>query len=359
MPVPVEKLLEFIVARNATDLHITVPSVPVLRIDGELIPLPEVPPFTPEETERIFNLITTEEQQATFKENRELDFTYSMSGLARFRVSALRQRGSISLAIRPVLFKIPTIDQLELPQICKSLISKPRGLILVTGAAGAGKSTTLAAMINHLNDTVKRSIITIEDPIEFLFPNKQCLIRQRDMGDDTRSFAAALVHNLRHDPDVIVIGEMRDLDTMKTAITAAETGHLVISTLHTVDAAQTIDRIVDVFPPEQQRQIRYQLSQVLIAVLSQRLPHRARGGRIAAFEIMLNNAVISRLIREEKVFDLQANIEVSHKEGMQTMDQALADLVKRKVITRDEAMLHASVAPRLQQLLQSDRGTVY
>jgi twitching motility protein PilT len=359
MSIPIEKFLEFIVARNATDLHITVPSVPVLRIDGELIPLPEVPPFTPQEVENMFNKITTEDQRAAFKASRELDFTYSMSGLSRFRVSAIRQRGSISLAIRPVPFKVPTIDQLELPQICKELILKPRGLILITGAAGTGKSTTLAAMINHLNETAKRNVVTIEDPIEFLFSNKQCLIRQRDMADDTRSFESALVHCLRHDPDVLVIGEMRDLDTMKTALTAAETGHLVISTLHTVDAAQTIDRIVDIFPPEQQRQIRYQLSQVLLAVLSQRLPHRARGGRIAAFEIMLNNPVISRLIREQQVFDLQSNIEVSHKEGMQTMDQALADLIKRKVITRDEALLHCTSSARLQQLLQSERGTVY
>ena len=239
------------------------------------------------------------------------------------------------------------------------MISKSRGLILITGAAGAGKSTTLAAMINHLNETVKRNIITIEDPIEYLFPNVKCLIRQRDIGDDARNFSGALVHSLRHDPDVLVIGEMRDLDTMKTALTAAETGHLVLSTLHTLDAAQTIDRIVDIFPPEQQRQIRYQLSQVLIAVVSQRLPHRAKGGRISAFEIMLNNAVISRLIREEKIYDLQANVEVSHKEGMQTMDQALADLIKRKVITRDEGMLYCTSQARLQQLLQSERGTVY
>ena len=359
MTIPFEKLLEFIVARNATDLHLTVPSVPVLRIDGELIPLPEIPPLTPGEIKNIFGHITTEEQRLIFGEKRELDFTYSMSGLARFRVSAIHQRGSISLAIRPIPFKIPSIDELELPQICKSLITKPRGLILITGAAGTGKSTTLAAMINHLNETVKRNIVTIEDPIEFLFSNKQCLIRQRDLGDDTHSFSSALVHNLRHDPDVLVIGEMRDLDTMATAITAAETGHLVITTLHTVDAAQTIDRIVDVFPPEQQRQVRYQLSQVLLAVLSQRLLHRTGGGRIAVFEIMLNNPVISRLIREEKIFDLQSNIEVSHKEGMQTMDQALADMIKHKVISRDEGMLHCAVPTRLQQLLLVERSTVY
>ncbi len=359
MTVPIEKLLEFIVLRNGTDLHITVPSVPVLRVDGELIPLPEVPPFSPEDIESIFNLITTEEQRATFKADREIDFSYSMNGLSRFRISALMQRNSISLAIRPVPFKIPSIDELELPQIFKNLVSKSRGLILITGASGAGKSTTMAAMINHLNETVKRNIITIEDPIEYLFPNEQCLIRQRDIGDDARNFSSALVHSLRHDPDVLVIGEMRDLDTMKVALTAAETGHLVLSTLHTTDAAQTIDRIVDVFPPEQQRQIRYQLSQVLIAVLSQRLPHRAKGGRIAAFEIMLNNSVISRLIREEKMFDLQANIEVSHKEGMQTMDQSMADLVKRKVVTRDEGMLYCTSQARLQQLLQNERSTVY
>lgn len=354
MAIPLEKLLEFIVARNATDLHLTVPSVPVLRIDGELIPLPEIPPLTPSDIEDIFARISTDEQKKVFETKRELDFTHSMSGLARFRVSAIRQRGSISLAIRPIPFKIPSIDEFELPQICKSLVVKPRGLILITGAAGTGKSTTMAAMINHLNETVKRNIVTVEDPIEFLFPNKQCLIRQRDLGDDTKSFNTALIHNLRHDPDVLVIGEMRDLDTMSTAITAAETGHLVLATLHTVDAAQTIDRIVDIFPPEQQRQIRYQLSQVLLAVLSQKLLHRVGAGRIAAFEIMLNNAVVARLIREEKIFDLQTNIEVSTKEGMQTMDQALASLIRHKIISRDEGLLHAVSPARLQQLLQPD-----
>ncbi|ADJ26207.1 twitching motility protein [Dehalogenimonas lykanthroporepellens BL-DC-9] len=354
MTVPLEKLLEFIVARNATDLHLTVSSVPVLRIDGELIPLPEIPSLTPSDVEDILGRITTPEQRKAFDIKHEIDFTYSISGFARFRVSAIRQRGSISLAIRPIPFKIPSIDEFELPQICKSLVVKPRGLILITGAAGTGKSTTLAAMINHLNETVKRNIVTVEDPIEFLFPNKQCLIRQRDLGDDTMSFNSALVHNLRHDPDVLVIGEMRDLDTMSTAITAAETGHLVLATLHTVDAAQTIDRIVDVFPPEQQRQIRYQLSQVLLAVLSQKLLHRVGSGRIAGFEIMLNNAVVSKLIREEKVFDLQSNIEISTKEGMQTMDQALASLIRRKVISREEGLLQASSPARLQQLLRPD-----
>ena len=352
-----DELLELAVNKGATDLHLKVPSPPVLRIDGVLIPQEDWLPFTPDNMQSMFEQITTEEQRDAFDRELELDFAYAVPGLARFRVSAMWQRGTISLAFRRVPFNAPSIDELGLPQICKELILKPRGLILVTGPAGSGKSTTLAAMINHINENERRSIITIEDPIEFLFYDKKCIIRQRDLGDDTKSFSSALIHALRHDPDVIVIGEMRDLDTVSTAITAAETGHLVLATLHTVDAAQSIDRVIDIFPPAQQRQMRLQLSQVIEAVLSQTLLPRIGGGRIAAFEIMLANNVIRRLIREEKIYEIPPNVEMGRLDGMQTLDQALADLIERGEVTEEDAAMKAGSSRRLNELLLQRRNS--
>ncbi len=349
------KILELVVEKGATDLHVKVPSPPVLRINSVLVPQEEWPPFTNKDIEAIFEGITTEEQREAFSSEQELDFAYSVPGLVRFRVNALQQRGTMSLAFRRVPHNVPSIDELGLPQICKELILKPRGLILVTGPAGSGKSTTLAAMINHLNENKTRNVITIEDPIEYLFQDKKCLIRQRDLGDDTKSFSAALVHALRHDPDVIVVGEMRDLETISTAITAAETGHLVLATLHTFDAAQSIDRIIDVFSPTQQRQMRLQLSQVIEAVLSQTLLPCIGGGRVAAFEIMLANSVIKRLIREEKIHEISANLEMCRLEGMQTLDQAMAELVKSGIVSREEAMRKTSSPVKLNKLLSGGK----
>jgi len=348
----IDGLLKLMVDKGASDLHITVPSPPVLRIKGELIAQEDLPPVKPEDVEYIFEQTTTEEQRVVFGREQELDFAYSIAGLARFRVNVLQQRGTMSLAFRLIPFEVPSIDELGLPQICKELILKPRGLILVTGSAGSGKSTTLAAMINYLNDVEKRNVITIEDPIEFLFRNKNCIIRQRDLGHDTKSFYTALIHALRHDPDVLVIGEMRDLPTISTAMTAAETGHLVLGTLHTIDAAQSIDRITDIFPAGQQHQIRLQLSQVIEAVLSQMLLSRIEGGRIAAFEIMLATSGIRRLIREGKIFEITANLETGASEGKQTMDQALADLVRRNIVTKEEAMMKSSNPGKLNELLR-------
>jgi len=352
------QILELVIEKGATDLHVKVPSPPVLRIDSALVPQEECPPFTAKDIEGIFEEITTEEQREAFSREQELDFAYSVPGLARFRVNVLRQRGTMSLAFRRVPSSVPSVDELGLPQVCKTLILKPRGLVLVTGPAGSGKSTTLAAMINHLNENAARSVITIEDPIEYLFQDKKCLIRQRDLGDDTRSFSTALIHALRHDPDVIVIGEMRDLETISTAITAAETGHLVLATLHTLDAAQSIDRIIDVFPPEQQRQMRMQLSQVIEAVLSQTLLPRIGGGRVAAFEVLLANSVIKRLIREEKIHEIGPSLEMGTLEGMHTLDQALADLVKSGVVAKEEAVRKTSSPVKLAKLLQADRDTL-
>jgi twitching motility protein PilT len=352
------QILELVVSQGATDLHVKVPSPPVLRIDNVLVPQQEWPKFTAQDIEGIFEEVTTQEQQAAFEREQELDFAYSVPELARFRVNVLRQRGTISLAFRRVPSSVPSIDELALPQVCKALILKPRGLILVTGPAGSGKSTTLAALINHLNENEARSVITIEDPIEYLFQDNKCLIRQRDLGDDTRSFAAALVHALRHDPDVIVIGEMRDLDTISTAITAAETGHLVLATLHTIDAAQSIDRIIDVFPPAQQRQMRLQLSQVIEAILSQTLLPRIGGGRVAAFEIMLANSVIRRLIREEKIHEISASLEMGKLEGMHTLDQALAGLVRSGIVAKEDALRKTSSPVKLNKLIREDQDNL-
>ena len=347
----INELLQIMVDKGASDLHLKVPSPPVLRIQGELIVQDNLAPVTPDDVQSVFEQITTEKQRDTFSKELDLDFAYSIPGLAHFRVSALQQRRSLSLAFRLVPFRIPSIDELGLPQICKELILKPRGLILITGAAGRGKSTTLAAMLNHLNQTAKRNVITIEDPIEFLFCDNKCIIEQRELGHDTKSFYTALVHALRHDPDVIVIGELRDLPTISTAITAAETGHLVLGTMHTVDAAQSVDRIIDIFPPGQQQQVRLQLSQVIEAVLSQMLLPRIGGGRVAAFEIMLATAGVRKLIREGKIYEISANLEYGAAEGKQTMDQALADLVKRNIVAREEALLKTSNPRKLLDLL--------
>jgi twitching motility protein PilT len=347
------ELLKLMVEKRASDLHVRVPSPPVLRVDGELLPLGHLPQTTMEDVETAFDYITTPEQRNRFHLEKELDFAYSVPGLARFRVNVMRQRGTISLAFRLVPFKVFTIDELALPQICKELILKPRGLILVTGPTGSGKSTTMAAMLNYLNENIARNVITIEDPIEYLHPNIKCLIAQRDLGDDTKSFDVALIHALRHDPDVIVVGELRDLETVQTAMRAAETGHLVMGTLHTTDAPQTVDRVIDIFPPNQQPQIRLQFSQAIIAVLSQTLLPRATSkGRIAAFEIMTGNSAVKNLVREGKTFELHSVMQLSSAEGMQTLDQALAELVKRKIVTLEEAKMKSSHPDRIKKLLE-------
>jgi len=347
----IEHLLRLAVDERASDLHLKVGSPPVLRIDGELMPQEHLPALIASETKSIFEQVTTEEQRDTFARELELDFAHGLPGVGRFRVNVLQQRGTLSLAFRFIPFGIPSIDEIELPQVLKTLIRKPRGLILVTGHTGSGKSTTMAAMINHLNANERRHVIMIEDPIEFLHNDQKCVIVQRDLGDDTRSFNTALIKALRHDPDVLVIGEMRDLGTITTAITAAETGHLVLGTLHTSDAAQTIDRIIDVFPPNQQRQVRLQVSQVIEAVLSQTLLPRTTGGRIAAMEIMLGTPAVRNLIRSEKVHELGTVIQLGMKEGMQTLDQALANLVKTGIVAQEEAILRSSDQGHLRELM--------
>jgi twitching motility protein PilT len=350
----VDDFLKRMVELKASDLILRVVSPPVLRLHGELVVQNGFPYLTIEDLQSILESITTLEQRAHFQKELELDLAYGIPKVGRFRVNVMRQRGSLGFTFRSVPFEIPTIDELKLPPICKDLIMKPRGMILVCGPTGSGKSTTMAAMINHLNENASRNIITIEDPIEFLHRNKKCLIAQRDLGDDTKSFDVALSHALRQNPDVIVVGEMRDLATISTAIRAAETGHLVLGTLHTTDAPQTVDRVIDIFPPEQQQQIRLQVSQVLEAILVQTLLPLSTGkGRAAAFEIMVATPAVRNLIRSGKTFELYSVMQLAAKEGMQTLDQCLSDMVKKKIVTAEEAMLKTSNPDRLQKMLQT------
>jgi twitching motility protein PilT len=335
----IEELLRLMVDKGASDLHLRVMRPPTLRIDGNLKVVEGMPNITPSDLREALEHITNENQRQIFSNEQELDLAYSIRGVARFRINAFIQRDTISLAIRRVPFEVPTIDELGLPSICKALALKPRGLVLVTGRTGMGKSTTLATMIDHINKNDARNIITIEDPIEYVFQDEKSMIAQRDLGSDTKSFANALRHVLRQDPDVILIGEMRDLETIATAITAAETGHLVLSTLHTPSAPQAIDRIVDVFPPYQQEQIRLQLSLVLEGVLSQVLLRRASGrGRVAAVEIMLGIDAVRNIIREKKIEQMPTYMQTGSQFGMQTMDQALQNLVRTHVVTAEEAL---------------------
>ena len=349
----INELLKRVVTTNASDLHLRVPSPPVLRIDGDLKIQEDLPPLSGEDAENILKTIASQEQRNAFSRDLELDFAYEVEGVARFRVNVMKQRGTLSICFRVVPTEVATIEQLGLPQISKELIMKPRGMILVTGPTGSGKSTTMASMLNYLNENAARNVITIENPIEYLHHNRKCLIAQRDLGDDTLSFDIALVHALRHDPDVIVVGEMRDLPTVSTALRAAETGHLVMGTLHTIDAAQTVDRIIDMYPSDQQPQIRLQFSQTLVAVLSQTLLPKAGGpGRVPAFEVMIANTAVRNLIRDGKTYELNNVMQLNASEGMQTLDQCLAGLVRMKSVTPEEALSHSSHPDRLQKLIQ-------
>jgi twitching motility protein PilT len=348
----VNELLQMMVSLRASDLHLKVPSAPVMRVDGVPVFQEEIGALAAEDLEQAFEQISYPEQRAHFEKVKELDFAYTVPGLARFRVNALRQRGTLSLAFRLIPFEVPSFEELGLPPVSRELVLKPRGMILVTGPTGSGKSTTLAAMIDYLNQTTSRTVITIEDPIEFIYRDRKCLIAQRELGDDTLSFGAALKHAMRHDPDVVVIGEMRDLETISTAIMAAETGHLILATLHTIDAAQTVDRIIDVFPHDQQRQIRLQLAQVIQAIMCQTLLPKIGGGRVAAFEVMLATSAIRKLIHDEKIWEIPANMELSTQEGMQTLDQALAKLVKDGLVRLEDAQMKSNNKAKLTRFLE-------
>lgn len=346
----IDSLLRTMVESKASDLHLKVGAPPVLRVDGELRPLDQ-PGLSLAEVEGFLERLASETQQETLRRDLELDLAYSLPGIARFRVNVFFQRGSLSMAIRVVPLQVVTLDALGLPPACKGLSLRPRGLVLVTGPTGSGKSTTLAAMIDYLNERECRHVITIEDPIEFLHRDKKCIIAQRELGGDTQSFGAALKHVLRQDPDVILVGEMRDLETISTAITAAETGHLVLATLHTTSAPQTVDRIVDVFPPHQQQQIRVQLSLVLEGIFCQALLPRTGGGRVAAIEVLIVNPAVRNLIREGKTFQIPTIMQISGQIGMQTLDQSLAALVRQGQVSTEEALMRAASAEDLKKLI--------
>ncbi len=346
----IRALLETTVNRQASDLHLRAPGPPVLRIDGVLIPLMDAPSLTADDTRQAFEQVTTDDMRRRFVSERELDFSYNAPDLGRFRINASIQRGTVSLAIRRIGLTIPSIDALELPAICKTLAMSSRGLILVTGPTGSGKSTTLAAMIEHLNQNATRRIVTIEDPIEFLYADRNCVITQRELGRDTLSFAAALRSALRQDVEVILVGEMRDPETMAGCLTAAETGHLVFSTLHTDSAAMSIDRVIDAFPPHQQSQIRMQLSLTLQGILSQTLLARMDSqGRVPAVEVLVANNAARNLIREGKTHQIANVIQTGGQEGMQTMEQALKELYLRQLVSHEQAL----VAARDQQAFRS------
>ncbi len=336
-----DELLEFATEQGASDIHLTVGLPPVLRIHKELVFLEE-DKLTPEDTAEMMFSIMSDHQREVFKKKLEYDFSYGLPGVARFRVNAFFQRGSIAAAFRRIPFEIPPLDSLGVPEVAHDIINHERGFVLVTGPTGHGKSTTLAAMIDEINANKSAHILTIEDPIEYLFTHKRSVIAQRELGGDTLSFPNALRSALREDPDVILVGEMRDYETIATALTAAETGHLVFATLHTNSAAQSVDRIVDVFPPHQQEQVKTQLSSVLLAIFSQQLIPRAdKNGLALATEVLIATPAVRNLIREGKSFMIPSIIQTNSNLGMQTMEASLKSLVNKGLITYEQGLQYA------------------
>jgi twitching motility protein PilT len=345
-------LLLEVIERNASDLHLTAGAHPTVRVRGRLQPLEDYPVMTTELTRETIYSILTNDQRQRLETDWQIDFAYAIPGRARFRVNAYYQRGAIGAAFRLIPVSIKTVEELGLPIVLHELARRPRGFVLVTGPTGSGKSTSLAAVIDEINATREEHIMTIEDPIEFLHGHKKCIVNQREIGADAQSFAAGLKAALRQDPDVILVGEMRDLETIHTALTAAETGHLVFATLHTQDAPQTIDRIIDVFPPSQQQQVRVQLSVALQGVITQQLLPTADGaGRVAACEVLLATPAIRNLIREGKTHQIYSSLQTGAAIGMQTMDAALATLVRSGKITQKLAEARSSTPDELRRLL--------
>jgi twitching motility protein PilT len=335
----VRELLEKMVKEGASDLIIKVGAPPLFRVFGNLLTLEDVVNFKPADTEECVKEVLTIQQFDHFQDKLELDFAYEIEGLSRFRVNVFKQRGTIGLVFRRIPNSVPSIEELNLPQVVRDFALKPRGLVLVTGPAGCGKTTTLASLVDHRNTNEACHIISVEDPVEFLHQDKRAIVNQRQIGKDTNSFAEALKHVLRQDPDVIVIGDMRDLETISLAITAAETGHLVFANLHTTDAVSTIDRIIDVFPPHQQQQIRMQVSVNLIGIVSQLLVKKVPGpGRVPAFEVMVATSAVRNMIREGKTFQLPQLLQTQSRLGMCSLNQSLEKLVKDRVTTIEEAL---------------------
>lgn len=347
----IDELLHVVVDRNCSDLHICSHSEPVIREDGQLKRL-NYEKFTAQQTQRMLYEIISDDQVTRFEQTYELDFSYQLPKRARFRVNLYRDRGAVAAAFRLISNRIPTCRDLNLPPLLEQLTEKPRGLILVTGPTGSGKSTSLAAMINYININKSHHIITIEDPIEYLHTHKLSVINQRELGSDTKSFSNALRACLREDPDVLLVGEMRDTETIALAITAAETGHLVFATLHTNNAAESIDRIIDVFPPGQQEQIRVQLSNNIVAIIAQQLLPRASGpGRVPVNEIMIASPAIRNLIREGKTHQIPSMIQTSAAMGMMSMDQCLRDMYMKGIITMEEAMTRCQNVEELKKMI--------
>ena len=354
--VHIDELLELVVEIKGSDLHMAVGIPPTYRVDGDLL-AGNYTKFTPTILQRMSYDILTDEQIQKFENTMELDFSYQLGKASRFRVNLFRDRGSVAAAFRTIPYKIPTLEDLGQPEIVRELTKKHRGLILVTGPTGSGKSTTLAAMLGEINRNYRHHIITIEDPIEYLHTHQSCIINQRELGQDTKSFPAALRAALREDPDILLVGEMRDLETMSLAIQAAETGHLVFATVHTNSAAQTVDRIVNVFPVAEQEQIRVMLSNNLIAVLTQQLVVRANGGRVCVQEIMIASPAIRNLIREAKAHQINSIIQTSAHLGMKTMDQCLRDFFNQGMISYQTAIERSMNVDELKKMMLSD-GTL-
>ena len=348
-------LLLEVIERNASDLHLTAGAHPTVRVRGRLQPLEDYPVMTTEQTRETIYSILTNDQRQRLETDWQIDFAYAIPGRARFRVNAYYQRSAIGAAFRLIPFSIKTVEELGLPSVMHDLAKRPRGFVLVTGPTGSGKSTSLAAVVDEINATREEHIMTIEDPIEFLHGHKKCIVNQREIGSDASSFAAGLKAALRQDPDVILVGEMRDLETIHTALTAAETGHLVFATLHTQDTPQTIDRIIDVFPASQQQQVRVQLSVALQGIITQQLLPTADGaGRVAACEVLLATPAIRNLIREGKTHQIYSSLQTGANIGMQTMDAALATLVRSGKITQKLAEARSSTPDELRRLLGAD-----
>ncbi len=348
----IELLLEEVVKKRASDLHLQVGLPPMLRVDGGLAPIPGYNAMGEAEVEQLVYAILDEDQQQILNKDKEFDFSFAFGNLGRFRVNAFHERGNLAAALRLIPNEIKNVMELGMPQVVQSFADYPRGLVLVTGPTGSGKSTTLAALVDKINTEKSHHIITIEDPIEFTHKSKKSVIVQREVHYDTYSFSAALRSSLRQDPDVVLIGEMRDLETISAAITIAETGHLVFATLHTNSAAQSIDRMIDVFPPHQQPQIRAQLSNILMAICSQRLVPSIGGGRVVAAEVLIANSAVRNIIREGKSHQLDAVIQTSADQGMQTMDRTLAGLVQAGTITYDEARNYAVDLGEFERLMR-------
>jgi twitching motility protein PilT len=353
-PVNLHQLLKAMIEKGASDLHITTGTPPQLRIDGELVPL-RVPPLSPVDTKQLCYSILTDAQKHKFEEENELDLSFGVKSLARFRANVFLQRGAVAAAFRTIPFKILTFQELGLPPIVNEIANRPRGLVLVTGPTGSGKSTTLASIIDRINTEGHYHILTIEDPIEYLHPHKSSLVNQREVGSDTDNFKQALKYVLRQDPDVVLIGEMRDLETIEAALVIAETGHLAFATLHTNGAVQTVNRIIDVFPPYQQPQIRANLSFVLEGVMSQQLiPRMSGNGRVLALEVMVPNVAIRNLIREDKVHQIYSQMQVGqNKFGMVTLNQSLVNLVQKRMISADEALGRCAEIDELRTMLMN------